>query len=154
MGGDRGGRVEVPEAVAAGRGGEGGLPPLRVGLLGTARINRRILDALADSPVARVVAVASRDGERARAYAAEHGIPGAHGSYEALLADEGLDSVYIGLPNSLHLPWVERSLAAGKHVLCEKPLGLDPDAVAARFDLAAARRLALLEGFAYRHHPQ
>jgi xylose dehydrogenase (NAD/NADP) len=127
---------------------------LRWGLVSTARINDAFLQGVAESPAADVVAVASRDGERARAYAAAHGIAIAHGDYAALLADPGVDAVYISLPNGLHLEWTERALRAGKHVLCEKPLGRDPEAVAAAFDLAERQGVQLREAFMYRHHPQ
>jgi xylose dehydrogenase (NAD/NADP) len=123
---------------------------LRWGLLSTARINDKILG----SGAADVVAVASRDGERAAEYAGAHGIPRAHGSYEALLADPAVDSVYISLPNALHLPWAERALRAGKHVLCEKPLSRRAQEVQDAFALAADRGLLLAEGFMWRHHPQ
>ncbi|HLI60852.1 MAG TPA: Gfo/Idh/MocA family oxidoreductase, partial [Solirubrobacteraceae bacterium] len=116
---------------------------LRWGLLSTARINDAFLGGVAESSGAEVVAVASRDAVRARGYAQAHGIASAHGSYEALLADPAVDAVYISLPNGMHLEWSERALRAGKHVLCEKPLGRDPDAVAAAFDLADRRGLQL-----------
>jgi predicted dehydrogenase len=127
---------------------------LRWGLLSTARINDAVLAGLAASDSGDAVAVASRDLARARAYADARGIQQAHGSYEALLADPGVDAVYISLPNGLHLEWTERALRAGKHVLCEKPMGRDPDRVAAAFDLAGERELVLSEAFMYRHHPQ
>jgi xylose dehydrogenase (NAD/NADP) len=127
---------------------------LRWGLLSTARINDALLAGLAASDSGDAVAVASRDLTRARAYADARGIPEAHGDYEALLADPGVDAVYISLPNGLHLEWAERALRAGKHVLCEKPMARDPAAVAAAFDLADERGLVLSEAFMYRHHPQ
>ena len=127
---------------------------LRWGLLSTARINDAFLRGLAGSPSGEVVAVASRDLERGRAYAEAHGIPTAHEGYDALLANPEVDAVYISLPNGLHLEWTERALRAGKHVLCEKPLGRDPEAVAAAFDLAEREGLQLREAFMYRHHPQ
>ena len=95
---------------------------LRVGLLSTARINDSLLEGAAATDAAEVVAVASRTEARAAAYAHERGIPRAHGSYEALLADPEVDAVYVALPNALHAPWSIRALEAGKHVLCEKPL--------------------------------
>jgi xylose dehydrogenase (NAD/NADP) len=127
---------------------------LRWGLLSTARINDAFLRGLAGSTAGEVVAVASRDRLRARAYAEAHGIAAAHGDYEALLGDPAVDAVYISLPNGLHLDWTERALRAGKHVLCEKPLGRDPDAVSAAFELAEREGLQLREAFMYRHHPQ
>ncbi len=126
----------------------------RFGLLSTARINRVIIEGAAESDEVEVVAVASRDPGRAEAYAREHGIPTAHGSYEALLADPTVDAVYISLPNGLHCEWSIRSLEAGKHVLCEKPMSSDPAAVAAVFDVAEAHGLLCMEAFMWRHHPQ
>jgi predicted dehydrogenase len=127
---------------------------MRLGLLSTARINGEILAAASESSDVEVVAVASRDLERAQAYAAQHGIPRAHGSYEALLADRDVDAVYIGLPNSLHHPWTMLALAAGKHVLCEKPYTRRPAEAAEAFDAAEAAGVVLMEAFMYRHHPQ
>jgi xylose dehydrogenase (NAD/NADP) len=127
---------------------------LRWGLLSTARINDALLAGIAESASGEVVAVASRDGARAREYAAAHGIPVAHAGYEALLADPELDAVYVSLPNGLHLEWTERALRAGKHVLCEKPMDRAPDRAAAAFALAERERLVLAEAFMYRHHPQ
>ena len=127
---------------------------LRLGLLSTARINREILAAAAASDRAEIVAVASRDRARAEAYASEHGIPAAHGSYEGLLADDEVDAVYIPLPNGLHHEWTMRALAAGKDVLCEKPYSRRPAEVEEAFDLAAESGLVLMEAFMYRHHPQ
>jgi predicted dehydrogenase len=101
-----------------------------------------------------VAAVASRDQARAEAYAREHGIATAYGSYEALLADPSIDAVYISLPNGLHCEWSIRSLEAGKHVLCEKPMSTDPSAVAAVFDVAEAQGLVCMEAFMWRHNPQ
>jgi len=128
--------------------------PLRLGLLSTARINRRILPATRESELVEVVAVASRDGRRGAAYAREHGIERAHEGYEALLADPEVDAVYVPLPNSLHVEWTQRALEAGKHVLCEKPLTDEPDDAEALFDLAEREGLVLVEGFMYRHNPQ
>jgi predicted dehydrogenase len=124
------------------------------GLLSTARINRLILEAAANSDLADVVAVASRSLPRAEAYARAHGLERAHGSYDALLEDDAVEAVYISLPNSLHVEWTLRALEAGKHVLCEKPLSRDPDAVEGLFDRADERGLVVSEGFMWRHHPQ
>jgi predicted dehydrogenase len=127
---------------------------LRWGLLSTARINDRVVAAARDSEQAEVVAVGGRDRARAEAYAAERAIPRAHGSYEGLLADPEVDAVYVALPNALHAAWAARALEAGKHVLCEKPLGLDPATVARAFDAAQAAGRVLAEAFMWRHHPQ
>ena len=127
---------------------------LRWGILGPGRIAPRIVRALADNPRGELHAVAGRDPERARAFAARHGAPRVHSTFDALLADPDVDVVYIALPNGLHAPWTIRALEAGKHVLCEKPLALtaaEVDAIAA----AAERngRIAV-EAFMYLHHPQ
>src|SRR4051812_21142767 len=107
--------------------------PLRLGILSTARINGIILAAARAGDRVRVVAVASRNAERARVYAAETGIPASYGSYDALLADPDVEAVYVSLPNSLHVEWTIRTLQAGKHVLCEKPFDPDPVAVEGAF---------------------
>ena len=127
---------------------------LRLGLVSTASINREVLRACSQTGVAQVVAVASRDAERAAEYARERGIPRAHGSYDDLLDDAGVDAVYVSLPNGLHHEWTMRALSAGKHVLCEKPYSRRPAEVEAAFDLAERSTLVLMEAFMYRHHPQ
>jgi xylose dehydrogenase (NAD/NADP) len=127
---------------------------VRLGLLSTARINDQILRAAADSDRVEIVAVGSRDGPRAQAYANEHGLERAHGSYEALLADQEVDAVYISLPNGLHHEWTLKALEVGKHVLCEKPYSRRPEEVDEAFDRAEQARLVLMEGFMFRHHPQ
>ena len=126
---------------------------LRWGLLGTARINRLIIPAIRASDRSVVAAVASRDGARGRAYAATWDIPAVHASYDALLAAD-LDIIYISLPNSLHVPWTLRALAAGRHVLCEKPLALGPDYARRVAEAAASARRVVFDGFMYRHHAQ
>jgi D-xylose 1-dehydrogenase (NADP+, D-xylono-1,5-lactone-forming) len=128
--------------------------PLRVGLLSTARINRRALAAARASPHVEVVAVASRHPARAEAYARRHGLERAHGRYDGLLEDPGVDAVYVSLPNSLHVDWSVRALEAGKHVLCEKPLARRPEDVERAFDAAERAGRILAEAFMYRHHPQ
>jgi len=127
---------------------------MRLGLLSTANINRAILAGAAKTDRVDVVAVASRDAQRAETYAAEHGIATAHGSYEALLADPDVEAVYISLPNGMHHEWTMQALAAGKHVLCEKPYTRHPGEAEEAFDAADAAGLVLAEAFMYRHHPQ
>ena len=101
------------------------MEPVRWGILGTAMIaDERVVPAMRESALCEVVAVASRDGNRARDFAARHAIARHHASYEALLADARVDAVYIPLPNHLHLEWTRRAAEAGKHVLCEKPITL------------------------------
>jgi xylose dehydrogenase (NAD/NADP) len=127
---------------------------LRLGVLSTANITRELLRAAATTPAVDVVAVASRDELRAQAYALERAIPRPYGSYDELLADPDVDAVYIPLPNSLHHEWTMRALAAGKHVLCEKPYSRRPAEVEEAFDAADKAGLVLMEAFMYRHHPQ
>jgi predicted dehydrogenase len=124
------------------------------GIISTAHINRLVLAGARESDQAEVVAVASREQARAEAYAREHGIERAYGSYEALLADPRVEAVYISLPNSLHVDWSIRALEAGKHVLCEKPLDRRPEEVERAFDAADRAGLLLMEAFMYRHNPQ
>jgi xylose dehydrogenase (NAD/NADP) len=130
------------------------MTPLRLGLVGTANINTEILRAAATTPAVDVVAVGSREALRAQAYALEHAIPRPHGSYDELLGDEEVDAVYISLPNGLHHEWTMQALAAGKHVLCEKPYSRRPADVEEAFGAAEAAGLVLMEAFMYRHHPQ
>ncbi len=126
--------------------------PLRLGLLSTAKINQLVIAGVPE--MVEIVAVASRDGARARAYAHEHGIARSHGSYEALLADPEIDAVYVSLPNGLHHEWTMSALAAGKHVLCEKPYSRRSAEVEEAWAAAAATGLVVAEAFMYRHHPQ
>ena len=129
--------------------------PVRFGILGCARIVRRaIAGALQHSPVATAAAIASRSLETAQSWAQELNIPRAYGSYEALLADPEIDAVYIPLPNELHREWAIRAAAAGKHVLCEKPLALDLDDAQAIVDGVRQHDRLLMEAFMWRHHPR
>jgi predicted dehydrogenase len=127
---------------------------VRWGLLSTANINRRVMPAFRAARRGAVAAVASRDEAKARAYAAEWEIPQAFGSYEAMLESDGVDAVYIGLPNHLHAEWTIRALQAGKHVLCEKPFAMSVAEVDRMIDAARASGRVLAEAFMYRHHPQ
>ena len=124
------------------------------GILSTAAINNAILGGAAESAAVDVIAVASRDEERASSYASEHGLERSYGSYEALLADPDVEAVYISLPNRLHAEWTLQALDAGKHVLVEKPFSRHADQVEEAFDRADAAGLILSEGFMWRHHPQ
>ena len=127
---------------------------LTLGLLSTAQINNAILRGAAGTDRVDVVAVASRDASRAETYAREHGIARAHGSYDALLADEGVDAIYISLPNSMHVEWTHHCLDAGKHVLVEKPLSRREADAAGVLDAADRAGRIVMEAFMYRHHPQ
>lgn len=124
-----------------------------LGIIGTGGILTRFLPGVARSVSVDAVAIGSRDAERARQFAAERGIARAHGSYDALLADPEVDAVYICLPNSMHHEWTVRSLAAGKHVLAEKPYSTLVAEVDAAHDMADAAGLVLTEGFMWRHTP-
>ena len=127
---------------------------VRWGILGPGSIAARFMRHARDAAHSEVVAVGSRTPERAAAFAATFGISRAHGSYEALLDDAAVDAVYIGLPNALHHPWTMRAIAAGKHVLCEKPYSRHPAEVAEAFDAADAAERVLMEAFMWRHTPQ
>jgi predicted dehydrogenase len=129
-------------------------PPIRWGLLGTSRINTKLLAGARLTDSAEVVAVGSRSAEAGETFAEANGIGRVHGSYEALLADPDVDAVYIPLPNSLHHPWTLTALAAGKHVLCEKPYTRHPAEVDVAWDAAEASGLVLMEAFMWRHTPQ
>ncbi|MDX6426615.1 MAG: hypothetical protein QOD52_2020 [Gaiellaceae bacterium] len=127
---------------------------VRFGLLTTAAINGAILGARAEGAPFEIVAVGSRDASKAEAYAQEHGLERAHGSYDDLLADDGIDAVYIALPNALHHEWTMRALAAGKHVLVEKPYTRIPEQVDEAWDEADRRGLVLEEAYMWRHSRQ
>ena len=127
---------------------------IRWGLLSTARINGALIAGARGTDDAEIVAVASRSDAAARAFADLHGIPRAHGSYDALLADPAVEAVYVPLPNAMHVDWTVRALEAGKHVLCEKPLDRRPEQVQRAFDLAERQGLVLSEAFMWRHNPQ
>src|SRR5262245_35062038 len=107
----------VPDPMSA--------PPLRWGVLGTGWIAGRFTDALHGHTTQRMVAAASRDAERAAAFAREHAVERSHGSYEALVGDPDVDVVYVATPHAMHLRDATLALEAGKHVLVEKPLALD-----------------------------
>lgn len=119
------------------------------GFLSTARINGALLYA-----GLKPHAVASRSLKRAEQYAQACGIPFFYGSYEDLLANPDIDAVYVSLPNALHISWVYKALEAGKHVLCEKPLSANPEAVDHAYALAKEHNLLLREAFMWRYLPQ
>lgn len=128
---------------------------VRWGVLSTSNIGRAAVNpAIQASSNGELVAVASRDADRAEAFAREHGIPEHHGSYEALLEDETLDAVYIPLPNSMHRQWTILAAQAGKHVLCEKPLALDAGECHEMAAAAEEAGVKLMEAFMYRFHPR
>ena len=124
------------------------------GVLSTASIARLVIEATRRAERDEFVAVASRDGARARAFANELGLELSFGSYEELLASDRVDAVYVALPVSMHTDWTIRSLQAGKHVLCEKPFATGPEDAARCFDVAEAAGRRCIEGLMWRHHPQ
>lgn len=126
---------------------------LRWGLLSTAKINNAVIKPIKESKHHELVAVASRSLDKAKAYAAEKGIPKAYGSYDEMLADPQVDVVYISLPNHLHAEWTIKACQAGKHVLCEKPLALTLEEVDAIQAAAQKAGVVVEEAFMYRHHP-
>ena len=127
---------------------------LRWGVLSTASIAReKVIPGIRGADRCTIVAIASRDLERAQVVAAEQGIPTAHGSYEALLADRTVDAVYIPLPNHLHAEWAIAAARAGKHVLCEKPLAMTSADAERMIEAASAAGVLLMEAFMYRLHP-
>ena len=130
------------------------MEPLRIGTLGAARITPSALVRPARRvPEVTVTAIAARDPARARRFAARHGIPRVHDSYQALIADPDLDAIYNPLPNSLHAPWTLRAIAAGKHVLCEKPFSSNEAEAAQVADAARSAGRVVMEAFHYRYHP-
>src|SRR3954454_21939368 len=129
-------------------------PAVKWGIISTADINRKLIPGAHASPKVDLVAVASRDKERAEAYAREWQIERAYGSYDELLADPDIEAVYNPLPNTMHAEWSIKALDAGKHVLCEKPFSPHTDEVEASFDAAERNDRLLSEGFMYRHNPQ
>jgi len=127
---------------------------LRWGILSTAKIGvRNVIPALLGAERCEVVAIASRDLDRARAVASELGIPRTHGSYEDLLADPDVDAVYNPLPNHLHAAWTIAAARAGKHVLCEKPLATTAGDAERMIRECADAGVVLMEAFMYRLHP-
>jgi predicted dehydrogenase len=129
------------------------MKPVRWGILSTSSFaEKTFLPGLRRSEHVDVAAVASRDLGRAQAFADRTGIPKAYGTYEALLADPTIEVIYIALPNHLHVEWTRRAAEAGKHVMCEKPMGLNRAEVETL--LPYASRVHIAEAFMVRFHPQ
>ena len=126
------------------------------GIISTAKIGvKKVIPGIQQSDLCEVVAISSRNIRKAEDAAQDLGIPKAHASYEALLADQEIDAIYNPLPNHLHVPWTIKALEAGKHVLCEKPIGLDATEAQKLQDAAKAfPHLKVMEAFMYRFHPQ
>jgi len=127
---------------------------VRIGVLGAARIApAAVIRPARSAPGASVVAVAARDPDRARAFARRHGVPRVHAGYQAVVEDPAVDAVYVPLPNALHGRWTLAAVAAGKHVLCEKPFTANAAEAAAVAQAAGASGLVVMEAFHYRYHP-
>ena len=128
---------------------------LRFGVLGAAKIAReKVIPPLMRSQRCEVVALGSRDAARAAEVAASLGVPRSYGSYEELLADPEIDAVYNPLPNHLHVPWTIKAAEAGKHVLCEKPIGLNAAECAELIAVRDRTGVRIQEAFMVRTHPQ
>jgi predicted dehydrogenase len=129
---------------------------VRWGTLSTAKIGiEKVIPAMQLGKYCEITAIASRNLDNAQAAAMQLGIPKAYGSYEELLADPEVDAIYNPLPNHLHVPWSIKALEAGKHVLCEKPIGLTAAEGQQLLDVAKKHpELKVMEAFMYRHHPQ
>ncbi|MDA0990154.1 MAG: aldo/keto reductase [Verrucomicrobia bacterium] len=127
---------------------------LRWGLLATGAIAKAFARGVMQSQTGMLAAVGSRSAEKADAFAADFEIPRTHGSYEALLADDGVDAVYISTPHPQHAEWTIKAAEAGKHILVEKPIGLNQYEAQAMIEAAVANRVFLMEAYMYRCHPQ
>ncbi len=127
---------------------------LRWGLLATGNIAKTFARGVQHSKFGTLVAAGSRSTANARAFAKDVGIPRAYGSYQALLNDPEVDAVYISTPHPMHAEWTHRAIEAGKHVLCEKPLGLNSAEVMSVIEAARENDVFLMEAFMYRCHPQ
>lgn len=127
---------------------------LRFGILGAARIAPMALVRPARRvPGATVAAVAARDPQRAAAFAKKHGVPRVHTTYDDLIADPEIDAIYNPLPNGLHAEWTLKAMAAGKHVLCEKPFTSNAAEAEQVADAVDASDRVVMEAFHYRYHP-
>lgn len=130
------------------------IEPVKWGVLSTADIGlRKVIPAMAGAEVSEVLAISSRSQETAAAAASDLGIPRAYGSYRELLEDPDVEAVYIPLPNNLHPDWTKAAAAAGKHVLCEKPLAMTSDEARDMIEACAQADVLLMEAFMYRLHP-
>jgi predicted dehydrogenase len=128
---------------------------VRWGVLGVARIaTKKVIPGMQKGEWCEIAAIASRDLRKAQAAASELGIPKAYGSYEELLNDPEIEAVYNPLPNQLHVPWTIKAAEAGKHVLCEKPLGLNADDARALLSARDRAGVKIGEAFMVRTHPQ
>jgi len=126
---------------------------IKWGILSTARINRAVIPSIKKFQYSALYGIASRDGDKAKDYAKEHGFEKSYAGYQSLLDDPNIDAVYISLPNGLHFEWIMKALERGKHVLCEKSITTTADDVRKIKKVAAEKKLWVMEGFMYRYHP-
>jgi predicted dehydrogenase len=128
---------------------------VRWGILGAAKIGIvKVIPAMQKSELCEITAIASRDLSKAQDAAGKLGIPKAYGSYQELIEDPDIDAIYNPLPNHLHLPWTEHAAEAGKHVLCEKPIGMNADEAKALIEVRDRTGVRIAEAFMVRFHPQ
>lgn len=125
---------------------------LRWGILGTGMIANTFARHLRGSRTGALAVTGSREAESAVEFAGKYGGRGV-GGYEEVLADPAVEAIYISLPNGLHAEWTQKALAAGKHVLCEKPIALNEAEAVVMFEAAERAGKVLVEAFAYRLHP-
>jgi predicted dehydrogenase len=129
---------------------------IRWGIISTAKIGtEKVIPAMQKGKLCEISAISSRHLQKAKAAADKLGIPKAYGSYEQVLNDPGIDAVYNPLPNDLHVMWTIKALEAGKHVLCEKPIGMNAEE--AELLLSTSKKypdLKVMEAFMYKFHPQ
>lgn len=127
--------------------------PLRFGIMGTGNIAGQFAQGVAGARRSAISAVGSRTTDAADVFGERHGIANRHATYDALLADDTVDAIYLSLPNSMHHEWTIKSIEAGKHVLCEKPIASNTAEAEAMFDAAEKHGKVLVEAFMYRSHP-
>jgi predicted dehydrogenase len=151
---DHRGQARGGQRQGAGYDGFMNTKPLRLGILGCAKIAHQFARDVQSCPDVQLVAVASRDLHKAKAFAHEHHMARAHGSYQALLDDDHVQAVYIPLPNSMHAHWAIEAARAGKHILCEKPLCLGVAEALAMFEQAHQSGVMLVEAYPYYFQPQ
>jgi len=130
------------------------MKPLNIGVLGSANIAKQFVRDTKASAQLKVTAVASRSKTKSEHFASENGIQTAYGSYEALLADQSIEAIYLPLPNSMHAEWAIKAANAGKHILCEKPLAMNGSEAHDMFKAAHRNNVFLLESFPYYFQPQ
>jgi predicted dehydrogenase len=131
------------------------IEPVRWGVLSTSKIaTQRVIPAMQQSAITPVCAIASRGLDKAQEAAKKLSIPTAYGSYEELLADPGIEAIYIPLPNSMHVEWSIKAMEAGKHVLCEKPIGMTAAEAASLIPVRQRTGMLIEEGYPFVNHPQ